>query len=142
MKLLSALALSAFAQLAYGGGWFVLSLGDPSAHAHPEAKASAFVVRVYGCAADAATVQATAEGTLNGERRSLPLELVPVGSDTPAGTPLGYKDFAVRAPSGDGDDWVVKVSATTGWATKTILVPLNGGRLVRSAARFNVKENR
>jgi hypothetical protein len=61
---------------AFAGGRFIISLGQPGAHSDARAHDSAFVVRVYGCSAANAKVTATAEGLVNGERRSIPLEPV------------------------------------------------------------------
>ena len=134
MKLLLLLVILALP--AFGGGWFVLSVGDPSAHSNADARASAFVVRVYGCSAAAATLSATAEGRVDGQRRSIALTLIPVGRGTdPQNTWAGHFDFAVPAGLPEGE-WVVKVVASTGWQTKSVLVPVSAGKLVRTGTKF------
>ena len=128
--------LSVLAAPAFSGGWFVISLGSPSAHANPVAREAAFVVRIYGCSAALTKLEATAEGIVDRQRRSVPLTLTPVGSALKMNGTWGHHDFAVPAPSGTNGNWVIKVVAFTGWETKSVLVPVSEGKLVRSGTRF------
>lgn len=58
-----------------GGFW--LELGNPSAAKDSRAKNAAVLVRAMGCHnPEAATYTGTAEGIVNGERRSVPLKFV------------------------------------------------------------------
>lgn len=134
MKLL--VLLSVLAAPAFSGGWFVISLGNPLAHANPAAQEAAFVVRIYGCAAALTKVEATAEGIVDGQRRSVPLTLTPVGSALKMNGTWGHHDFAVPSPSATDGNWVINVVAFTGWETKSALVPVSAGKLVRTGTRF------
>lgn len=77
LRLVLALALGS-AITAYAGGFWI-STQNPTTVKDPAAKNAVVLVRVDGChnPADAA-VTATAEGLVNGQRRSIPLKLEPV----------------------------------------------------------------
>ena len=58
-------------------GGFQLGVGRPDV-ADPQLKDAAIVVRTYGChTPTGANVSGTAEGLVNGPRKSVPLELIP-----------------------------------------------------------------
>ena len=133
-----AIALNASA---FAGGWFVISLGQPGAHSDARAHDAAFVVRVYGCSAASAKVTAIAEGLVNGERRSIPLEPVRLagGRDTVLLREDGrvvqeWPGFDVAIPRNWAPEgnWVIRVLADGGWRTQSALVVLNATGIDRA----------
>ena len=134
MKLIA--LLSVLAAPAFSGGWFVISLGHPSAHTNPAAREAAFVVRIYGCAAALTKLEATAEGIVSGQRRSIPLALTQVGSALKMDGTWGHHDFAVPAPPTSDGNWLIKVVGSTGWDSKSVLVRVSDGKLVRTGTKF------
>ena len=77
----AAIALCAAMSLFAGG--FALQLGKPSTNSEAHAKSAVLVVRGYACVApEKTTVSATAEGTVNGRRQSIPLKLVPLSGES------------------------------------------------------------
>ena len=64
-------------------GAFVLQIGKPSANPEAQAKNAVLVVRGYACVEQEKTnVTATAEGIVNGERKTLPLQLIPLSAES------------------------------------------------------------
>src|SRR5439155_14076645 len=73
---LAAVVVMAGAQWLFAGGFF-LTIGNPVAANAPQAKGAVLVVRPDGCHEPAkARITGTAEGMVNGSRRSVPLRLV------------------------------------------------------------------
>src|SRR5215216_2446235 len=72
---LATLVIFGFAATAFAGG-FYLSVEVPEGAATNQLKDAVLLVRPYGCHKPTdSTVSAIAEGVVNGERRTLPLEL-------------------------------------------------------------------
>ena len=77
-KTLLALTIMFAGQMVAGG--FYLQVGNPEASARAAKMGAAVTVKVAGCHDPAsAKVTANAIGTVNGERRTIPLELKPLG---------------------------------------------------------------
>jgi hypothetical protein len=72
----------ALASAAMAGGF---GLSARRSTDHPKVKGGVLLVQAEGCYGPGATVSATAEGLVNGRRRSIPLRLTKVGTDS-AGT--------------------------------------------------------
>src|SRR5882762_4219796 len=98
MLVRTAIVLILLTAPAFSGGWFIITLGQPSAHSDLRAH-SAFVVRVYGCSALAAHVSATAEGLVNGSRQSVPLTPIPVSGGRSSVVFSGDTRFVEEWPS-------------------------------------------
>lgn len=81
-----------------------LEVGNPSANPEAAAKHAVLVARITACQSpEKTTITATAEGIVDGSRRTVPLSLVPLS--TP-GT------FAVVRQWPAGGRWAVKMTAT------------------------------
>ena len=73
-------ALAAVATAAYAGGFYLaVSAPDP---ADARMKGAVLVFRALGCHGPGSGVSATAEGIVNGKRKSIALKLKPLGNDT------------------------------------------------------------
>lgn len=74
-----ALAAAAAGAVSLLAGGFSLDIGRPSANPEAQAKHAVLVVRVSSCSHPEKTnIAATAEGVVNGKRRTIPLTLVPL----------------------------------------------------------------
>src|ERR1700722_8127528 len=94
-----------------------LTIGNSVAGQNFAMKSAQFVFRINGCAdLSKAQVTATAEGSVNGERRSTPLRLF-------AGTGGVY---SVGQQWGTDGKWVVGITANCGSETTGAIVPVNG----------------
>jgi hypothetical protein len=66
--------------IAYGGGYW-LEFGNPKTSSDLAAKDAIALVRSLGCGEPyKSTVKATAEGLVRGERKSIPLQVVPLST--------------------------------------------------------------
>ena len=112
------------------GPFFRLEIGPAVAGNTPHIKKNtAFVVRPLACADPAkARITGVAEGYVQGARRSIVLDLVPLT------TPGGY---AIQAqwPQGTGP-WVVSLTGTCGNATAGAIVPIRRNQFVRESSTF------
>ena len=126
------------------GGWFFISIGQPQVHSDPQAHTAAFTVQVYGCSAGAAVVSATAEGLVNGQRKSVPIQLVHLtgqrndivySPDRKA--ILGWPYFTTAIPKvwPEHGTWVIRVSASTSWMHENAMVVLGPDGVDRSATQ-------
>ncbi|MBL8230140.1 MAG: hypothetical protein JNL98_16750 [Bryobacterales bacterium] len=80
MKIVRMMIFAASAMLLQAGGGFWLELGNPVASKDPAAKNAAVLVRAIGCGEPTqAGITATAEGIVNGERKTIPAKLVALG---------------------------------------------------------------
>jgi hypothetical protein len=122
--------LLAAAAPALAGPFFRLEIGPPVAGTSPQIKKNtAFVVRPLACADPAKSrITGVAEGYIDGARRSIALDLVPLT------TPGGY---AIQAqwPKGSGP-WVVSLTGACGTATAGAIVPIRQNQFVRESATF------
>ena len=99
----SLFVLAMAAGVIWAGG-LRLEVGNPSANPEAVAKHAVLVVRTTACQSpEKTTVTATAEGLVDGNRRTVPLSVIPLG--TP-GT------FAVVREWPAGGRWAVKMIAT------------------------------
>lgn len=77
-KTIATLMLACAGQMFAGGFW--LQLGNPEANPVANKMGAVVTIKAVGCHDPAvAKVTATAVGVVNGERRSIPLELKPLG---------------------------------------------------------------
>lgn len=132
------------APFATAGGWFFISIGQPQAHSDPRAHTAAFTVQVYGCSAGAAVVAATAEGLVNGQRKSVPIQLVHLTGERNdiAYSPdrqaiLHWPHFTAAVPKvwPENGTWVIRVSASTSWKHENALVVLGPDGVDRRASQ-------
>jgi hypothetical protein len=95
---------------------FVLQVGPPIAGNAPPAKGSMFVVRPGGCAnPGSARITATAEGIVNGSRRSVPLTLAALPTPGVHAIPKEWPNGGV---------WIVSVVGTCAGKTAAAIVPI------------------
>ncbi len=129
--MLTAAVLAASAlQVQAGGFW--LTLGNPEASPEVRAKGAAIMVKATGChEPEKAEVTGTAIGIVDGQRKTIPLKLLPL--DTP-----GLYAVTQQWP-GEGR-WVLQfVGKDTGRITHT-LVPAGAGGVERNAAKWSAGE--
>jgi hypothetical protein len=115
---------------ALAGPFFRLEIGPPVAGSSPQIKKNtAFVVRPLACADPAKSrITGVAEGYVDGARRSIALDLVPLS------TPGGY---AIQAQwPRDSGPWVVSLTGTCGTATAGAIVPIKQNQFVRESSTF------
>jgi hypothetical protein len=114
------------------GAEFSLTIGNAVAVTLPDGsvvkKDVGMAVRAENCA-DLSKVQVTgtAEGMVNGARRSIPVRVVP--SATPGA-------FAVARDWPQQGSWVVSLTGHCGSATASAVVPINGFGFVRESSKF------
>jgi hypothetical protein len=92
---------------AFAGG-FGLSVELPSAPSSAEARQAALLVRPEGCYAPGAVVSARAEGLVNGHRRSLPLRVTKVSTDS-----RGVSLYAIQRQWPSAGVWVLTFTGTS-----------------------------
>ena len=98
----SLLALAMAGSMWAGG--LRLEVGNPSANPEAAAKGAVLVVRITACQSpEKTTITATAEGIVDGSRRTVPLSLVSLSAP---GT------FAVARQWPAGGRWAIKMTAT------------------------------
>ncbi len=144
MKQLLIATILLTAPFASAGGWFFISIGQPQAHSDPRAHSAAFTVQIYGCSAVAAEVTATAEGLVNGQRKSVPIQLLQLTGQRndiefspDRTTVLTSPHFATAVPKvwPENGTWVIRVSATTSWRQENVLVVLGPDGVNRRATQ-------
>jgi len=113
------------------GADFSLAIGNPVAVALPNGivkKDIGMAVRAENCA-DAARVQitGTAEGSVNGERRSVPLRVVPSST---AGA------FAVSRDWPQQGTWLVSLTGHCGSSTASAVIPIGPNGFLRESSKF------
>ncbi len=120
--LVACAALATLATTAVAGPpWIAVEI--PSNPHHPSTRGATFLVRAYhhSSALDV-PMRGTAEGLVDGKRRSLPLSIQK--TNTPG-------VFAVRADLPEQGTWIVAVTIADGEATATALVTLSRSGEVR-----------
>ena len=123
--------LAALAAQAFAGGFF-LQLGNPEASAEARKLGAVITVKAAGCHDPAAAkVTATAIGVVNGQRRSVPLE---VKNLSEAGM------FAVVGQWPKEGKWVVQLNAINGEMFTNTLVPVGPNGVERARARFDMRK--
>jgi hypothetical protein len=122
---------SALAVFALGQG-FSFTIGSPVASQDSRSKLAAFVFRIEGCAEPAkAQVGGTAEGLVEGKRKSAALKL------TAMSTPGVYAVYPSWASgNGDGGDWVVNLTGTCAAASAGALIPIGPNGFIRASTKF------
>ena len=124
---LAALVGLAGAHWALAGGFF-LTIGSPVAANVPHVKGAVLVVRPDGCNEPAkAQITGTAEGIVNGARRSVPLKL------TTLPTPGVYAVFREWPAEGV---WVVSLTGKYVGATTSAIVPIGPKGFMRESSKF------
>lgn len=110
---------------------FALAIGNPVAVALPNGvvkKDIGMAVRAEGCAEPAKVqITGTAEGIVDGARRSLPLRVV-------AGAAPGA--FAVSRDWPQQGVWVVNLTGHCGSSTASAVVPMGPNGFVRESSQF------
>lgn len=110
---------------------FALAIGNPVAVALPNGvvkKDIGMAVRAEGCAEPAKVqITGTAEGIVDGARRSLPLRVV-------AGATPGA--FAVSRDWPQQGVWVVNLTGHCGSSTASAVVPMGPNGFVRESSQF------
>ena len=121
---LTVLGLAAFAQ----ADGFTFVIGNPVAAQGPAVKSAAFALRADGCA-DPAKLQVTgtAEGSVNGMRRSVALRIMP------ASRPGVYAIFQTWPPEGR---WVANLKGTCGSVSAGAIVPIGPQGFIRESSKF------
>ena len=133
--ILITLSVSAFA------ADFTLAIGSPAAASVPwsedppgapyqvrKVKDAAFAVRTENCAdPEKARVTGTAEGLVNGARRSVTLKLIPGSA---AGAYLISREWPVQGV------WVVNLSGVCAGAKAGALVPIGPSGYMRESSKF------
>jgi hypothetical protein len=113
------------------GAEFSLAIGNPVAVALPEGvvkKDVGFGVRAENCADPAkAQITGSAEGMVDGSRRSIPVRVV-------AGATPGA--FAVSRDWPQQGTWVVNLTAHCGGSTASAIVPIGPNGYVRETTKF------
>ena len=118
----SAVAALAFAQT------FTFTIGSPVASLDGRSKLAAFVFRTEGCAdATKAQIDGTAEGLIQGTRKSVALKLVAMS------TPGVYAVYPTWPADGD---WVVSLHGTCAGASASALIPIGPGGFIRASSKF------
>jgi hypothetical protein len=124
---LAAIVGLAGAHGALAGGFF-LTIGSPVAANVPHVKSAVLVVRPDGCHEPAkAQITGTAEGIVNGVRRSVPLKLAPLP------TPGVYAVFREWPAEGA---WVVNLTGKYLGATTSAIVPIGPKGFMRESSKF------
>jgi hypothetical protein len=125
-RLVLALALGS-AITTYAGGFWI-SIQNPTTVKDAVAKNAVVLVRLDGCHNHAdATVTATAEGLVNGQRRSIPLKLEPVSQ--PA-------TYAVAPQWPAEGKWILNFSATYLGRDAGIIVRLTPGKFEKQSTKM------
>jgi hypothetical protein len=127
-QLRSILALTAGTALAAYAGGFWISIQNPSTLKDAAAKNAVVLVRADGCHNPAeANITATAEGLVNGVRRSIPLKLEPVSQ--PA-------TFAITRQWPAEGVWVLNLTGTYLGRDAGALVRITPGKFEKESARL------
>lgn len=123
---LSSALLLAIASPALGGG-FQISVETPTGSADPQLKDVVLVARTYGCHQPAdARLSASAEGLVEGTRKSLPLELRSIGSGI----------YAIKQQWPSEGKWVLALTGTYNGMTSSVLVELGPNGSVLPGTRL------
>jgi len=118
---LSSALLLAIASPALAGG-FQLSVETPTGSTDPQLKDVVLIARTYGCHQPAdAKLSASAEGFVDGNRKSLPLELRSIGSGV----------YAIKQQWPSEGKWVLALTGAYNGMTSSVLVELGpNGRVL------------
>jgi hypothetical protein len=107
---------------------FTFTIASPVAAQDYQAKTAAFVFRTEGCAQPASPqIGATAEGLVNGGRRSVALKVTAMSR---AGV------YAVPQTWPADGDWVVILNGTCASASAGAIVPIGPRGFIRESSKF------
>lgn len=114
-------------------GSFSVEFGNPKANPDPKAKDAAVIIRAVGChEPEKAVFTATAEGTVDGKKESIPVQL------TPLSTPGTY---AVKKQWSDNGKFVLVFNAHfDGHFISSAVLPLKDGEPQRTLAKVYHRE--
>jgi len=128
-KTIVTLMLACAGQMFAGGFW--LQLGNPEANPAAGKMGAVVTIKAVGCHDPAtAKVTATAVGVVNGERRSIPLELKPLGE------PGAY---ALSQQWPKEGKWVIQLVGRNGEQFTNTLVGASPGGIDRVHAKADMK---
>jgi hypothetical protein len=123
--------LMALAGQVFAGG-FYLQLGNPEASAEARKLGAVVTIKAAGCHDPAtAKVTATAIGVVNGQRRSVPLEVKSLAEPG---------SFAVLGQLPKDGKWVVELVGTNGEQFTNSLIAVGPDGLDRLHAKANMKK--
>lgn len=123
---LVAALLLAIASPALGGG-FQLSVETPGGAADPRLKDVVLIARTFGCHQPAdAKLSATAEGLVNGNRKTMPVELHPIASGV----------LAIKQQWPSEGKWVLALTGSYNGMTSSVLVELGANGRVLPGTRL------
>lgn len=127
MASLGSALLMAIASPALAGG-FQISVETPAGSADQQMKDVVLIARTYGCHQPAdARLAATAEGLVNGKRKSLPLELRSIGSGV----------YAIKQQWPSEGTWVLALTGAYNGMTSSVLVELGANGNVQPGTRLD-----
>jgi len=128
-KILVTLMLACAGQVFAGGFW--LQVGNPEANPAAAKMGAVITIKAVGCHDPAAAkVTATAIGVVNGERRTIPLELKALGEP-------GAYALSQQWP-GEGK-WVIQLTGANGEQFTNTMIAAGPGGLDRLHARLDMK---
>jgi hypothetical protein len=128
-KTIGMMLLACAGQLLAGG--FFLQVGNPEANPEARKLGAAVVIKAAGCHDPAtAKVTATAIGVVNGERRTIPLEVKALS---------GVGEFAVTQQWPREGKWVIELVGRNGEQFTNTLVGAGPEGVDRTHAKFNMK---
>jgi len=111
-----------------GAQAFTFTIGSPVASQDGRSKMAAFVFRTEGCAeVTKAQVSGTAEGLVQGARKSVALNLVAMS------TPGVYAVYPTWPAEGA---WIVSLRGTCAGATAGALIPIGPGGFIRASSKM------
>jgi hypothetical protein len=123
---LSSALLLAIASPALAGG-FQLSVETPTGSTDPQLKDVVLIARTYGCHQPAdAKLSASAEGFVDGTRKSLPLELRSIGSGV----------YAIKQQWPSEGTWVLALTGAYNGMISSVLVELGPNGTVLPGTRL------
>ena len=121
------IAALATAALAVAEG-FTFTIGSPVASQDFHFKGAVFVFRTEGCPGSAKPLlSATAEGIVNGERRSVALNVMPASKPGVYGI---YQSWPAQG------HWVVNLKGTCGSSSAGAVVPVGPKGFIRESSKF------
>lgn len=124
---LSSALLLAIASPALAGG-FQFSVETPAVSIDPQLRDIVLIARTYGCHQPAdAKLSATAEGVVDGERKSLPLELRSIGAGV----------YAIKQQWPSEGTWVLALAGAYNGMTSSVLVELGPNGKVLPGTRLD-----
>jgi len=123
---LTGVLLMAAALPALAGG-FQLSVETPTSSSDPQLRGVVLIARTYGCHQPAdAKLSASAEGFVDGKRKSLPLELRSIGSGV----------YAIKKQWPSEGKWVLALTGEYNTMTSSVLVELGPNGTVLPGTRL------